>query len=354
MFKDLKIIELSSVLAGPAVGMFFSELGAKVIKVENPLTGGDVTRSWKLPSEYKDAPVSAYYSSVNWNKEIVFIDISTAIGKQEVYNLSKDADIIIVNYKAGAAEKLQMDYESFKTLNPKVIYASITGFPEGNNRPAFDVVLQAETGFMSMNGTAESGPVKMPVAIIDILAAHQLKEAILIALIQKAKTGEGSHVSTSLYESAIASLANQASNYLMAGHIAKPIGSLHPNIAPYGETFKTRDEKLIILAIGNDKQFLQLCNLLGIETNDIELYFSTNKERVKNRGLLFEKLAPKIVLYNGKDFMQELDEFQIPGGIVKNMEEVFSSDSTKKLVLEEIIQNTTTKRVKTVAFKTSF
>jgi crotonobetainyl-CoA:carnitine CoA-transferase CaiB-like acyl-CoA transferase len=194
----------------------------------------------------------------------------------------------------------------------------------------------------------------MPVAFIDILAAHQLKEAILIALLHREKTGKGSQVSTSLYESAIASLANQASNYLMAGHIPKPSGSLHPNIAPYGETFITRDGKFIILAVGNDKQFFQLCYFLNIDKETVDSFFSTNKERVKNRELLHENIASKVTDFDAEELSEKLEKLQIPAGIIKNMEEVFSADSAKSMILEEIIENTPTKRVKTIAFKTSF
>ena len=209
-FEGLTVIELASVLAGPATGMFFSELGARVIKIENALTGGDITRQWKLPSESLTSPVSAYYSSVNFNKEIQFMDLNSGAEKMKLYTLIQSADIVISNYKAGDAEKLGMDYPSLKKVNPQIIYAHLGGFPKGIKRVAFDVVLQAETGFMSMNGTSESGPIKMPVALIDVLAAHQLKEVLLLALLNREKTGSGAYVSTTLYESAIASLANQA------------------------------------------------------------------------------------------------------------------------------------------------
>jgi len=187
-FKDLKVVELANVLAGPAVGTFFSELGAEVIKIENKLTNGDVTRSWKLPAENKNSLTSAYYASVNYNKQSIFVDLTNEEEKQKVYDLISNADIVISNYKPGDDVKLGMDYNSLKKINPTIILAHLSGFGEHVHRTAYDLILQAETGFMYMNGTHQSGPLKMPVALIDILAAHQMKEAVLMAIIKKIKT----------------------------------------------------------------------------------------------------------------------------------------------------------------------
>ncbi len=331
-FKDLKIVELANVLAGPAVGMFFSELGADVVKIENKLTGGDVTRSWKLASEDPAAGISAYYASVNWNKKSVFVDMNIAEEKQQVYELIRNAEIVISNYKPGDDLKLGMDYESIRKINPTIIYASITGFGAGVKRTAYDLVLQAETGFMYMNGTPASGPVKMPVALIDILAAHQLKEGILIAFIKKLKTGEGSHVTVSLYDSAVASLANQASNWLMAGSDPQPSGSLHPNIAPYGELFTTADQKKIVLAVGNNKQFEQLCKVLNCSDLFSDPKFNTNTNRVKNRTELYALLLPFFQHSESKTLMEQLIKKDVPAGIVQSLKEVFENDTAKKLI----------------------
>lgn len=349
MFQHLKVIELASVLAGPATGMFFAELGAKVIKIENPKTKGDVTRHWKLSTENSDKPYSAYYASVNYNKEIIFEDISSAEGYEKVIELIKDSDIVICNFKSGDAEKFKLTANDLHKINPRLIYAVIAGFGPNDNRTAFDVVLQAESGFMSMNGTPESGPVKMPVALIDILAAHQLKEGILIALLQREKSKKGALVEVSLYDAAIASLANQASNWLTASHIAKPIGSLHPNIAPYGETFKTSDEKLIVLAVGNNKQFKDLCSVLKLDDLTQDERFLINASRVKNRMALKELLEEKIKQYHSEALIKQLISKQVPAGIIKNMKEVFEEESSKHLVLNDEIGS----RVKTAIFKIS-
>lgn len=351
-FKDLKVIELASVLAGPAVGLFFAELGAQVLKVENKKTGGDVTRNWRLPKESKTAAVSAYYCSINWNKEVLFLDLKNAEDQAKVYKLIQEADIVISNFKAGAAEKLGMDYALLKQKNPRLIYAQLTGFGEGINRPAFDVVLQAEAGFLYMCGEPDRPPVKMPVALIDLLAAHQLKEAILIAIIHRYKTGKGSYVTTSLLEAAVASLANQATNWLMNQHIPQAMGTMHPNIAPYGDVFYTKDKKPIILAVGTERQWRQLCLSLG-QTNLMEHeHFKTNQLRVKNRIALKKQLMPFIEQEERALLLAKLHQNGVPVGSIRTMEEVFELPTAQDMVLEEISSDgLLTKRVKTVAFQ---
>jgi len=343
MWQNLKVVELASVLAGPLVGSFFAELGAKVIKVENKKTNGDVTRQWKLKTESKNTTVSAYYSAANYNKESILLDLSNSNDYQQVITLIKDADIVIQNFKAGDAKKLRLDAPNLFKVKEDLIIASINGFGKNNKRPAFDVVLQAETGFMFMNGTKTSGPVKMPVALIDILAAHHLKEAILIALVEKGITGKGKEVSVSLFDAAIASLANQASNYLMEKHIPKAMGTQHPNIAPYGDMFLTKDKRHIVLAIGNNRQFTTLCQVL-----DIENKFKTNEERLQNRVKLNELIANKIALQNANNLMQQFLEKNIPAGLVKNLEEVFTGKNTQHLIIEESIEEIKTQKVKTL------
>ncbi len=351
IFKDLKVIELANVLAGPAVGMFFAELGANVIKIENKLTNGDVTRSWKLASEDKNSKTSAYYSSVNWNKKSLFVDLINEKEKKKVLALIKNADIIISNYKKGDAEKLGMDYTSIKKINPKIIYGHISGFGDNSSRTAFDIVLQAETGFMFMNGTPESGPIKLPVAIIDLMAAHQLKEGILVALIKRMKTGKGSKVSVSLFDSAIASLANQASNWLMANHNPQPIGSLHPNIAPYGELFITKDNKQIVLAIGSDKQFRGLCEFLNKKELTTNPLFISNAQRVKNRKELYLVLKNSFTDFDSKKIMKHFISNNIPAGIIKSVKEVFETNDLSSNILSSNENKRKNERVNSVVFK---
>jgi crotonobetainyl-CoA:carnitine CoA-transferase CaiB-like acyl-CoA transferase len=353
MFKNLKVVELASVLAGPAVGMFFSELGAEVVKVENKKTGGDMTRKWKLPEEDKSEKISAYFSSVNYNKKYLLKDFSVQSEQKEIHDIIKEADIVIANFKAGSAAKLSMDYSSLKSINPLIIYAQIEGFSSNPNKVAFDVVLQAETGFMSMNGYEDRDPAKLPVALIDILAAHHLKEGILLALLKKEKEGKGSFVSVSLEEAALASLANQASNYLMEGHIPKRMGSLHPNIAPYGEVFTTKDKAQIVLAVGTDHQFKALCDLVSCSQLPNEENYKNNAQRVINRLELKRILSPFIENFYVEDFINQCDTNKIPVGEIKNLKQVLDSPLAHQMTLSETIDGKETKRIRTVAFHLS-
>ncbi|NNE27262.1 MAG: CoA transferase [Saprospiraceae bacterium] len=343
MFENLKVLELSSVLAGPLVGSFFSELGARVIKVENKNSGGDVTRSWKLKSEDPKASISAYYAAANYKKEVVWANLKDASDLANVHKLASEADIITSNFRSGVAEKYGLAYQNIVAFNPGVIYAGISGFSKEDPRPAFDVVLQAESGFMSMNGSPEQPPVKMPVALIDVLAAHHMKEAILIALIKKQQTGKGSHLNISLFDSAIASLANQATNCLMAGHIPQRMGTLHPNIAPYGDMFTTKDGKYLVLAVGNDAQFTKLATITGLGITN----FETNDLRLQNRQHLQTSLQEYFCEmrsdYIEKKFLAE----NIPFGIVRNLAEVFNTPLANRMIIEEEIDGILTRRVKT-------
>lgn len=351
MFEQLTVVELASVLAGPAVGMFFAEMGAKVVKVENKYVGGDITRTWKLPDEAPDG-LSAYYCSVNWQKEIIFADLLNPQDREQVYALLETADVIITNFKFGDDIKFDMDYDTLKQINPKLIYGQITAFGTQSDRVGFDVILQAESGFLFMNGTPDSGPVKMPVALIDLLAAHQLKEGILAALWQREKTGMGCRVHVSLLDAAVASLANQATNWLMCGHVPQPMGTLHPNIAPYGEVFTTADGLGLVLAVGSNKQFAALCQTLKLPHIADDVRFATNVDRVKNRVILYEILAAEIAVQERKSLLEKLIANQVPAGAIRTMQQVFELPEAQALILTETTQSgQNTKRVKTAVFE---
>lgn len=349
IFKGLKVIELASVLAGPAVGMFFAELGAEVIKIENKKTKGDVTRNWHISSEDKNK-TAAYYHSINYNKKSQFWDLTEAEDYKKLLNELQDTDILISNFNEQTAEKFKVSYKNLSSIFPRLIYAQLTGFVHEKDRPAYDIVLQAESGFLSMCGLNETSKARLPVALIDILAAHQLKEGILIAMLKRVKSNTGSKIECTLEESAISSLANQATNYLIANHIPKPLGTIHPNISPYGDIFKTKDDQEIVLSIGTNKQFYSLCNIL--KTNELidDERFITNPDRVKNRIELIEKLSIKIKDFNCSDLLKKAKSNKVPLGQIKNLEQVFETKTGKSMILES---EDGTKRVKTVAFKIS-
>lgn len=350
MFEDLIVVDCSTVLAGPSVGTFFAELGASVIKIENPAVP-DVTRSWKLSSEDKNTAISAYFSSVNYRKNYRKLDFKNPDDLDQLTELIRDADIFLSNFKKGDAEKFGITDDFLHSVNPKLIIGKISGFGTESDRVAYDLILQAETGFMSMNGTPESGPVKMPVALIDVLAAHQLKEGILTALLQRTKTNKGQTVSVSLYDAAICSLANQASNYLMEGHVPKRIGSLHPNIAPYGEIFSTNDGKLITFAIGSNKHFELLCGFLGLSELVSDERFAVNVNRVANRTSLQEIIQEIISRFKASEILEFMHKHLVPAGLIQNLEEVFQNPESEHLVKTETIENKETKRVSQIAFQ---
>ncbi|HYF02503.1 MAG TPA: CaiB/BaiF CoA-transferase family protein [Patescibacteria group bacterium] len=343
MFQNLLIIELASVLAGPSVGMFFAELGARVLKIENPSTKGDVTRSWKLASEPAETDISSYFSSVNWGKESVALDLENKCDYAILLKMIAQADIIIASYKPGDAEKLHVDYNTLKKINPKIIYGHITGYG-AELRVGYDAIIQAEAGFTFLNG--EEKATKMPVALMDVLAAHQLKEGLLVALLKKIATGEGSYVGVSLIQSGIASLVNQAANWLVGKEIPQRIGSEHPNIVPYGTIFKTSDDKEIVLAVGSDAQFSKLCGVLKIEQNE---RFKTNSKRVKLRSEVNELLKSACKNFTREELLKELHAKNIPAGAIHTMQEVFEMPQAKEMLVE----NSFLKGVRSIAFKSS-
>lgn len=345
--KGVTVIELASVLAGPSVGTFLAELGATVIKVENPKTHGDTTRNWKTGSEDPDAPVSSYYASANWNKQVVYLDLNQAEDLRSLHGYLADATFLLENFKPGDDIKFGLDYNYLKTLYPKLIVGHIQGFPD-NDRPAFDIVLQAETGFIALNGNGGEN-FKWPLPIIDILAAHQLKEGLLLAYIRKLQTDKGSYVTVSLFEAAIASLYNLAGNALMGNMNPVSIGRLHPNIAPYGETLITSDQVNLVLAIGTDQQFASLCDVLGI-SDAVKNKFSTNVARISGRNELEILLRNQASKMKSDGLQKELITRKIPFGRIKTVKEVLR-ELPETSFLRETIEGVNTVRMRTGIFK---
>jgi crotonobetainyl-CoA:carnitine CoA-transferase CaiB-like acyl-CoA transferase len=348
--KGIRVIELANVLAGPSVGMFLAELGATVIKVENVRSRGDVTRHWKVPSEDPLTDISAYFSSVNWGKESLALDISLDGGLDVIHRLAEKSDIVLSSYKPGDAEKLGVDYHSLKKFNPNIIYAHVTGYGMHNPRAGYDAIIQAESGFTFMNGEPGGRPVKMPVALMDVLAAHQLKEAILLALLTRERAGGGQYIEASLIGSGVASLVNQAANWLVAKAIPGRMGSDHPNIVPYGTIFDTSDGKEIVLAVGTDRQFVRLCEVLGDPGLAEDERYTTNYNRVVNSAGLKEKLQALIGVHDRETILAILYDSRIPAGGVLDMREVFEMDEAKAMLLEADSVHGRLRGVSSVAF----
>ncbi len=348
--KGLTVTELANVLAGPSVGMFLAEMGATVIKVENVRSCGDVTRHWKLPTEDPDTDISGYFSSVNWGKKSVALDIAQDEGLEIVYRLVEKSDIVLSSYKPGDAEKLKVDYPELRKINEKVIYAHVTGYGMNNPRAGYDAIIQAESGFTYMNGEPGGIPTKMPVALMDVLAAHQIKEAVLLALLARERGGSGQYIEASLLKSGIASLANQAANWLVGKTIPGRMGSDHPNIVPYGTIFTTADKKEIVLAVGTDKQFGELCRLLGREALAEDQRFRNNFNRVVNSNELKKELQELIGFHNRDSILKLLAERRVPAGGVFNMQEVFETAGAREMLLESELDTGTIRGVSSVAF----
>ena len=346
-FKDLLVIELASVLAGPSAGLFFVEFGARVIKIENAKNNGDVTRNW-LNSKETGEQISAYYASVNQGKELKKLDLELASDLNELEDLLKQADIVISNFKTSSAKRWNLEVGQLHDRFPSLIIGQLDAFAEDDTRVAYDIVLQAETGYLSMTGI-EDNPARLPVPMIDILAGHQLKEGMLMALMNRYKTGKGAIVRVNLFETAIGALANQASNYLMSGVIPKAQGTLHPNIAPYGECFVCADDKVLVLAIGSDVQFNKL--LICIELQELidDNRFYSNHERLKNRNELASILNNAFKKQDRASWLELFEQNQLPCGALLNLEEVFQGKAAE-YIHESNIENSPTRAVKTVNF----
>jgi len=329
----LQVLELASILAGPMVGQFLAELGADVIKVENPATGGDPTRGWRLESERGAGTVSAYFSCANWGKRSIALDLSSAAGRDVVHDLARQSDIVIASYKPGDDARLGLDPDTLRRLNPRLIYAQISAYGSDDPRPGFDAIIQAESGFTFLNGEAGGGPVKMPVALMDLLAGHQLKEAILLALLTRTRTGRGSWVRVSLLDAALASLANQASNYLVGGVVPQRMGSEHPNVVPYGSIYRLGDGRELVLAVGTERQWRSLANAIGRDDLAEDPRFVDNQARLQHRGALRDALTAAFAAMDDTTVARRLTDAGVPFGFVNDMAAVFEQSGSDRLML---------------------
>ncbi|MGQ3278093.1 MAG: CaiB/BaiF CoA transferase family protein, partial [Shinella sp.] len=282
----IRVIELARVLAGPWAGQMLADLGADVIKIENP-DGGDDTRAWGPPFVMgKDGEnlSAAYYHSTNRGKRSIAVDLKTEEGRDTVHRLIATADVVIENFKVGGLVKYGLDYQSLAQKHPKLIYCSITGFGQDGPyaaRAGYDYIVQGMSGFMSVTGAPDGEPMKAGVAIADIFTGIYAVTAIQAALIHVMKTGEGQHVDMALLDVQSAVMANQNMNFLASGKAPNRLGNAHPNISPY-EVVPTADGH-IILAVGNDGQFRKLCGILKLDGVSEDERFATNRARVANR-----------------------------------------------------------------------
>lgn len=327
--SGIKIIDLSRVLAGPYATQMLGDMGADIIKIEKPFAGDD-TRAWGPPF-LEGTRESAYYLSINRNKKSLAVDISKPEGQEIVHALLKDADIMIENFKVGSLEKYALDYASLAPLYPKLIYASITGFGQKgvlSTEPGYDLVAQAMSGLMSVTGEPDGAPMKVGVAVSDILAGLHVTIGILAALQSRTQTGRGQMVDVSLLDSTLASLTNLAQYYLTAGKAAPRFGNAHSTIVPY-QAFEAADGWLV-LAVGNDGQFKKLCTLLNQSAWADDDRFTTNPARVQNRAVLIPLLKDAIKKFMVADFIKKCRAADIPAGPVQTIDQVINSQTIKE------------------------
>jgi len=329
--SHLKVLDLSRILAGPWASQILADLGAQVIKVENP-AGGDDTRGWGPPfmsdEAGEDSGESAYFMCTNRGKQSVCVDMKTAEGQATLRQLAGECDVLIENFKVGGAAAFGLDYTALSALNPGLVYCSITGFGQTGpyrDRPGYDFLVQAMGGLMSVTGQPDgaegAGPQKVGVALTDIMTGLYATIGILAALSERDRSGLGQHVELALLDVTAATLANQATNYLVGGINPTRLGNAHPNIVPY-QSFVAKDGHLIV-AVGNDAQFRRYVDVLGCPGLADDPRFARNSDRVHNRNALVPLLQAKMLERSKGEWLQLLEAVGVPAGPINTVAEVF-------------------------------
>ncbi|MFT3998014.1 MAG: CaiB/BaiF CoA-transferase family protein [Asticcacaulis sp.] len=319
--SGLKVLELARILAGPWAGQILADLGATVVKVERPGTGDD-TRGWGPPFIGEAA---AYFHACNRGKSSVALDMTTPQGQAAIRELAMQSDVLIENFKVGGLSKYGLDYDALKAINPRLIYVSITGFGQDGpyaQRAGYDYIIQGMSGLMDITGDPDGEPQKVGVAVIDLFTGVYTSTAVLAALRQRDVTGEGCYIDMALFDVATAMLANQAMNYLASGVSPTRMGNAHPNIAPY-QVFAVKDGHVIV-AVGNDQQFVRFCEGLGAGHLSQNPAYATNAGRVAARQALQAELEPFLRSIGRADVLTVLEAAGVPAGPINRIEDVFN------------------------------
>jgi len=323
--EGLKVLELARILAGPWAGQTLADLGADVVKVESP--GGDDTRSWGPPFvEAADGGdlSAAYFHACNRGKRSIVADFTTEEGRALVRKLAASADVLIENFKVGGLAKYGLDHASLKTVNPRLIYASITGFGQDGpyaNRAGYDFLIQGMGGAMSITGDPHGQPTKTGFAMADIFSGLYATIGILAALRRRDETGEGAQIDCALMDSQVSVLANQALNFLVSGNAPKRLGNAHPSIVPY-EVFPVANGHIII-AVGNDGQYRRLCEALGQAEMGTDADYATNPARVEHRVALVARLSALTMGWARDHLLARLEAEGVPAGPINSIADVF-------------------------------
>jgi crotonobetainyl-CoA:carnitine CoA-transferase CaiB-like acyl-CoA transferase len=333
----IKVLDLSRILAGPWATQCLADFGATVWKIEKPGSGDD-TRHWGPPwvrnGKGKDTGESAYFASTNRGKHSLAIDFTKPAGQQLVRSLAMHADVLIENFKVGTLKKYRLGYESLKGVNPRLIYCSISAFGQDGpaaNEPGYDAMIQAISGLMSVTGVPDgepgAGPVKVGVAVSDLVTGMYAATGILAALIEREQSGRGEYIDLALLDAQVAALANQTLNYLVTGKPPIRRGTAHPNIVPY-QAFPTKDAWLM-LAVGNDRQFAEFCKAAGKPAIAKDKLFATNAGRVKNRAALIPAIEKLCRTKTTKGWVKVLTRAKVPCGPINSIADVFGEPQVK-------------------------
>jgi crotonobetainyl-CoA:carnitine CoA-transferase CaiB-like acyl-CoA transferase len=355
--SNLRVLDLSRVLAGPWAGQLLGDLGAEVIKVERPVSGDD-TRAWGPPylmdADGRATTEAAYFLCANRNKKSVAIDIAKPQGQALVRKLAVCSDVLLENFKVNGLQPYGLDYTSLNAVNPRLVYCSITGFGQTGpyaSRPGYDVLIQGMSGLMSITGPTEgepgAGPQKVGVALTDVLTGLYATVAILAALSDRDRTGKGQHIDLALLDTQVACLANQAMNYLTTGVAPRRMGNAHPSIVPY-QDFPTADGHVII-AVGNDTQFRSLCRALGQAQWAHDDRFRTNADRVANRKDLVALIGQATILRPTRDWVELLEANNVPCGPINTISDVFEDAQVRARQLRQELPHALAGRMPIVA-----
>jgi formyl-CoA transferase len=356
--KNIRVLDLSRVLAGPWAGQLLGDYGADVVKVERPGSGDD-TRQWGPPwLAGKDGGESAYFLSANRNKRSITVDIATSAGQRVIRDLAGTADVLLENFRVGTLAKNGLAPEELLQRNPGLILCSISAYGQHGERagdPGYDAMIQASGGLMSITGAADEdggSPQKVGVAIADIMAGMYAVTAVLAALQARARTGRGQHIDVPLYDSQVAWLANQNMNFLIGGKVPGRLGTAHPNLVPY-QAFPTRDGDLM-LAVGNDRQFAALAACLGMPALATDTRFARNRDRIANRAVLVSQLADRFSSESTAHWLETLAHAGVPAGPINDIKEVLTNRHARQRQLVRQLQNAAGDNVPTVANPVSF